>query len=358
MLKTPKILSGPGALAQLKDLLQGPLVLVSDAGLAAAGVVKKVAGVLQPEECLHFLRGEPTAAEVDHCAQVLRSRKPTVVGLGGGSALDLAKLAASVAGDQAPAEAYANCARPLPESLPTVLIATTAGTGSEMTRTAVFQDANGHKTWAWGEQLQAEIAVLDPELTLGLPSSTTVMTAVDALSHALEAATAVNHDPLAANLAQQAVAMIPPALARVVNDPADLKAREELLNASGLAGIALNSCGTGLAHALAHALGGLVKVPHGLAIAWALRVTLAWNPADCYHSFPWLRSDPAGVLNGWLDGLSLPSLQDFDPERLAAAMEFPENRVILDNNARPVRSEDVQELARQFHRLAVSRSTA
>lgn len=347
-MQSPKILSGNGCLSQMKNHLHGPVVVISDQGLASAGVAQKVAALLGAEECFTFLCGEPTTADVDRAAALLRDRPATVVGLGGGSALDLAKLAASVALGEASADAYGECLTPLPGKLKTVLIPTTAGTGSEMTRTAVFTNSLGRKTWAWGEELQAEVAVLDPDLTCGLPLAPTIFTAVDALSHALEASTGKAADKLTLQLARQAVEIIPRALKKVMLDLSDLEAREDLLNASGLAGIVLNSGGTGLAHALAHALGTLVKVPHGLAIAWALRTTVEWNGADCYRPFPWLAPEPAKILCGWLDSLPLAALPDFDPQELARAMRYPENRIILDNNPRPVTDEDIPHLCEAF----------
>ncbi len=340
-------------MARLK--LGGPVVVVSDAGLARIGLADQVAGRLGAEDLFAWLEGEPTAEQADRVASQLRGRTVTVVGLGGGSALDLTKLAAASAGAEASCEAYAACQNPLPEGLATVLIPTTAGTGSEMSRTAVFSDREGRKTWAWGEQLQAQQAVLDPELTLGLPLLATKLTAVDALSHALEAATAVNKTSLTTPLCHQAVAMIPKALERVLQTPDDLEGRETLLNASALAGMALNSCGTGLAHALAHALGSLVKVSHGLAIARSLRVTLQWNPPQVYQRFDWLAQDPHGCLSRWLDGLELPPLPNFEAEALAAALALPENQPMLDNNARPVATGEYLTLAKQLQEHSQAR---
>ena len=324
-------------------------MLVSDRGLERAGLVEQVGSQLKVEERLCLLDGEPTAADVDRVADHLRGREVTVVGMGGGSALDLAKLAAAVSQGDLLADAYSACENPLPRALPLVLIPTTAGTGSEMTRTAVFTDSQGNKTWAWGDELQAQTAVLDPELTLGLPSQATALTAVDALSHALEAATATNRTSLTRHLCQKAVATIPEALAQTLDEPQNLPAREKLLNASALAGIALNSCGTGLAHALAHGLGTLVKIPHGLAIAWSLRVTLDWNPKGCYAEFPWLADNPHQTLCHWLDSLSLPPLPDFSPEELGRALTRAENVPMLENNAKPVSPQQTGTLAKELH---------
>lgn len=347
-MQTPMILSGLGSLDRLKEELSGSTLLVSDRGLEAAGLLEEVAGRLDVDSSLAFLDGEPSAQDVDRLAAVLRDSSPTVIGLGGGSALDLAKLAAAVASGPQGADVYGECKTPLPGKLRTILIPTTAGTGSEMTRTAVFTNSQGRKTWAWGNELQADIAVLDPELTVGLPLAPTVFTAVDALSHALEAATGRGKTELTRQLAKRAVAMLPDALSRAMTNLSDLKAREDLLNASGLAGIVLNSGGTGLAHALAHALGTLAKVPHGLAIAWSLPLTIKWNGNDCYSEFSWLAGDSYESITGWLDSLPLAPIEAVGSEELAEVLRYPENRVILDNNPRPVLDDDIPGLCREF----------
>lgn len=348
-MQTPRVMSGAGCLEGLKSVVSGPTVVVSDRGLSELGLAQKVQEFLGTDDCFCELQGEPTAAEVDAIAEKLRGREAlTVVGLGGGSALDLAKLAASVARGEGKADDYAACEKPLPESYPLVLIPTTAGTGSEMSRTAVFTNSCGEKTWAWGDELQADIAVLDPKLTQDLPIGMTVLTAVDALSHALEAAVAVNQNSMTNPLCHQAATIIPRALSEVLKKPKDLKAREMLLNASGLAGIGLNSCGTGLAHALAHGLATLVKVPHGLAIAWSLRVTLEWNPKELYAGFSWLEESPFENLSRWLDELPIPPLPQFDPQALAQRLESKENLPMIENNPRSINADQALNLSERL----------
>ena len=119
-----------------------------------------------------------------------RSEREGVVCLGGGSALDAGKLAAVMLGTDAPIADFRLAAKPLPEkSVPIVCVPTTAGTGSEMTGISVVSDASKTKFWFWGSPLEADLALLDPELTVGLPPKFTAMTGMDALVHAIEAAT-------------------------------------------------------------------------------------------------------------------------------------------------------------------------
>ena len=121
-----------------------------------------------------------------------------MVALGGGSALDLGKAVAAIAGADAPAQTYALCAAPLPAArLKTICVPTTSGTGSETTRTAILSGPDGAKLWFWGDELKTDHAVLDPELTVSLPAGLTAATGIDALVHAVEAAT--NRNAHAAN---------------------------------------------------------------------------------------------------------------------------------------------------------------
>ncbi len=143
------------------------VVLISDAGVAAAGITDRVKTILERRgrEVAVFsdLDGEPSSAAVDEAADMVRGLgQPVVVGLGGGSALDVAKLAAVIAGEDRPAEDYALRARSFPEpALKRIMIPTTAGTGSEVTRTAVFATRDGRKVWAWGDELKPELVILE-----------------------------------------------------------------------------------------------------------------------------------------------------------------------------------------------------
>ena len=119
------------------------------------------------------------------------AKAQVVIGLGGGAARDAAKLVAAIATREAPAHTYALAAKPLPEDrLTSIAIPTTAGTGAEVTRTAVISTSDGSKSWFWGEELMFDQAILDPELTLSLPPHLTAWTGIDAVAHALEGATA------------------------------------------------------------------------------------------------------------------------------------------------------------------------
>ena len=140
---------------------------------------------------------------------------------------------------------------------------TTSGTGSETTRTAILSDADGAKLWFWGEELKADEVVLDPELTVSLPPHLTAATGIDALVHAVEAATNRNAHPANDIYAHEAIRLVARHLVDGRREPRNLAAREGLALAAALAGTAIDNCGTAIAHNIGHA--------HGLAAADAPR---------------------------------------------------------------------------------------
>jgi alcohol dehydrogenase class IV len=371
-----RIACGPGRIEQLAadlDRLAAPgrpVLLAADQGVLAAGLVARVEAVLaaagRPVVRFAELSGEPKAAAIDAAAAQARAADAAaVVALGGGSALDLGKLAAAIAVADAPAEAYALMATPLPaRPLPVIAVPTTAGTGSEVTRTSVFTDRAGHKVWAWGDGLRPALALLDPTMTHGLPPALTAMTGADALVHAIEAATSRRCQPLAAAHGLEAIRLLRRHLAPAVADGADLEARGGVLVAACLAGLAIDAAGTGIAHALGHALGSLAPVPHGRAVALALRAALAWNVAGAPaayagvaealgvaapsaalpaalagHFAEWL--DRIGVVAGLADhGLGPAAAPDLVERTLAQ-----ENQPMLAANARAATRADLDALA-------------
>ncbi len=349
------------------------VLLVSDRGLAAAGVLARAEAALATGgfavASFSELAGEPAADDVDRVAAAAhRCGAEAIVGIGGGSVLDAAKLAACAAATGRKAMDYALMATPLPEKRPVIVLApTTAGTGSEMTRTAVFADPRGRKLWAWGDALRADLALLDPALTTALPRGLTVATGVDALVHAIEAATVRRADPIATGFALEAIRLVARTLPRAASAPEDLEARGAMLVAASLAGLAIDQSGTGIAHAIGHALGSIAKVHHGRAVGLSLRAALAWNAEAAVASHAAV-AQALGAGNGGrgeralaeaaapayadlLERVSLPlSLADHglsagDAERLVAASLGEENAPMRENNARKVARADLERLA-------------
>jgi alcohol dehydrogenase class IV len=374
-----RIAFGPGRIDALGEdvaALAGAgakVLIVSDPGVVAAGLVARAKAALLARgldaQVFDDVRGEPLLQSVEAAAAVGR-RCSAVIGLGGGSAMDVAKLAAAVAGADRPAVDYALCANPLPRKRPAIVLApTTAGTGSETTRTAVFSSPEGRKLWAWGDELRADLALLDPTLTTGLPAPVTAATGIDALVHAIEAVTVKGSNPVARACGLEAIRLIAGNLDRAVAMPGDVAARGAMQVAAALAGMAIDEAGTGVAHALGHGLGSLAKVHHGRAVGLSLRVALAGNAeaAPAAHALvaramgleggPGIGEDamlaarlPA-VYDGLVRRVGVPvSLADTglsarDAGRLVEATLWPENRPMVTRNAKELAQADLQILA-------------
>ncbi len=259
-------------------------LIVADPYWVAAGLVGRMREALLAEgietSVYADFAGEPKLTDLDTAITAARAAG-IVIGVGGGSTLDLAKCAAVLAQADAPAAAYCLAARPLPrDGLPMIALPTTAGTGSEFSATNIFSSAEGKKSWIWGAETKPHLVLMDPTLTMSLPATLTAWTGMDAFVHAFEACTNTDSHPGADLVAHPALARIAGALPRAVADGADLDARGALLLGSGLAGMAIDACGTAVAHNLSHALAGLAPVHHGLATALAFELTLPWRIAQ------------------------------------------------------------------------------
>lgn len=366
----PEIAIGAGRIHQI-DADVGALpgspkrvLLIIDRFLSQSGIADRIRTELGPREMTLWddLAGEPTAAQIDAAAALgRRNRVEAVIGIGGGSALDVAKLVAAIVGEPAGVEHYAFCANPLPaRPLPAICVPTTAGTGSETTLTAIFANAAGKKAWAWGPELAARKAILDPTLTTSLPAHLTAATGIDALVHAIESCTNANRFEANDQTAHAAIRLVSRHLLTAIANPTDLAAREGMLVASCYAGIAINNCGTAIAHNIAHALGSLGKIHHGRAAGLGLRASLPWSLPASAPAF----AAVSEAMGGPRDAGALPELVDrlirrvgmkvaladelpgLTSDRLAAEMALPENAAMRKSSARPSTDHDLRDLAR------------
>ncbi len=342
------------------------IALIGDSGIAKAGILDRLRTLMAQSayEVTIFseLTGEPHAAAIDQVANVLRRLdQPVVVGVGGGSALDVAKLAAVIAEDEFAVEDYALCARPFPKpGLKRILIPTTAGTGSEVTRTAVFTSAKGNKVWAWGNELLPDLVLLDSNLTVSLPPDITAATGLDAMVHAIEACTCQNRNPMADALGLHAIRLVARHLMIAIEKPGDIEARSNMLIASTLAGLAFAQTGTGGAHAIGHALATVAGIPHGRAVTIGMEVILPWNAEFSPEAHAAVAEALGGEKNARQCDVVFKSLIDqagidrslsgsgIDPDTLTEVMMSQENLPMIQNNARPISKQDGLDLARQI----------
>ena len=195
--------------ADLPDLISGPGVgFVTDAHLVDLPVVAPVLGALRGVESIVIPVGEPTVETVDAVARrFVATDVESVVGFGGGSVIDTVKLASVVAAAGTPAGTHLGVLGHVTDRLDVLAVPTTAGSGAEVTRTCVVSH-NGRKSWAWSDRLRPQRVLVDPELTCGLPRSGTISTGLDALVHALEAATSPEADPAAVASGSAAIDVI------------------------------------------------------------------------------------------------------------------------------------------------------
>ncbi len=280
----PPISFGLGRLLDVPNIVQqlgeGPVLVVADAILDDLGVTARLAMALENAglgvEMAADIAGEPKDRVVDHLVdRARRTGCGVVIGLGGGAAMDAAKLVAGIAKADQPALHYALSENPFPEQrLPAIAIPTTAGTGSEVTRTSIVSTDEGLKYWYWGEELMFRHAVLDPDLTVSLPPHITAWTGIDAVAHALESVTSRSSNPVGRLFGLQALEILSDALPRAVAHGTDAETRGQVLWGATVAGLALHNCNTHMGHNISHALGSLAPIHHGLATGLALEVTL------------------------------------------------------------------------------------
>ena len=259
------------------------VLVLSDAGVEAAGLLARVVDGLEHRVAMTDTEVVPDAdaAHVDAvAAQAKSAGVQAIVAVGGGSVIDSAKAIAAVMVKEKPIAALEGFATIRTSLLPVVAVPTTAGTGAEATQFCVIKDrAQSKKLILADHGLVPAEAVLDPELVVGLPDAILAATAVDALTHAVEAVASRMSNPMGDAMALEAIRRIitERGLERALNDPADLDARASLLIAAHLAGQAIHTNLLGACHGFAHALGVHKNIPHGVANGLFLVATMRLN---------------------------------------------------------------------------------
>jgi len=289
----PTILSAAGAARTLGAELRSRfpdirrVLLVTDRGFLRTGLADAPIASLRSEmfhvEQFADVLADPPEHVVEEALTLARQTDAElVIGLGGGSSMDVAKLVAVLTpSPQSLAEIYGigNVRGP---RLPLVQIPTTAGTGSEVTNIAIVTTGATSKMGIVAPQLYADLAILDAELTLGLPAPVTAATGIDAMVHAIEAYTSRHKkNPLSDGLARQALSLLSRHLIRACENGQDLAARQAMLLGAMLAGQAFANAPVAAVHALAYPIGGIFHVPHGLSNSLVLPHVLRFNANVC-----------------------------------------------------------------------------
>jgi alcohol dehydrogenase len=285
-----QIISGAGSALQLAEPcrrlgMERPL-LVTDPGLVAIGLIAPVLAALEGEGISPVMfdqvREDPPEATVLAAAESGREAGVDgVIAVGGGSSMDVAKVVAVLLGGHQPLAELYGVGMVKGGRLPLVLVPTTAGTGSEVTPVAVITTGETTKAGVSSPVLLPDAAVLDADLTLGLPPAVTAMTGVDAMVHAIEAYTSRHQkNPISDNLARQALVLLSRNIRTAVLDGQNREARENMLLGACLAGQAFANAPVAAVHALAYPLGGHYHIPHGLSNSLVLPAVLEFNAGE------------------------------------------------------------------------------
>lgn len=259
------------------------LLLVTDRGLIDAGLIAPIETALTEAGFTVTLFDEvvadPPEAIVRGCTEVARARGvDIVVGLGGGSSLDIAKLVAVMIGSDQDLSQMYGIGNVTGSRVPLALVPTTAGTGSEVTNISIITTGETTKMGVVSRQLYADFVLLDAELTVGLPQIHTAATGIDAMVHAIEAYTSKHKkNPLSDALAREALRLLGGSLLDACKDGKNREARENMLLGAMLAGQAFANSPVAAVHALAYPLGGHYHLPHGLTNALMLGPVLRMN---------------------------------------------------------------------------------
>jgi alcohol dehydrogenase class IV len=329
-----------------------PLLAEFAASLSAAGLSPSVyAGVF----------GNPTASQVMNGAAAYRAHgADCVVGIGGGAALDVAKIVGLLATHEGDVMEYVwdhPRVRPIGETLPYfVALPTTSGTGSEVGRSSVISEEDTHvKRVVFSAQILAKVVFADPVLTVGLPPAVTAATGMDALTHNVESYLSPAYHPLCDGIALEGTRIAARALARAVREPGNLEARGDMMMSSMMGAIAFQK-DLGAVHSCAHALGTVCDMHHGLANALMIDTVLAWNAEAVPTKFDEL-AHAVGVGGGaagflaWLKALKqeigiAPNLTSAGVARgsIPRLVEIATADICHQTNPRPVTSGDFERL--------------
>lgn len=331
---TPRIVMGPGAIGQIAQEVLGlkakKVLIVTDKGLIDAGLVKLAQESLEKSRIKYAIfdavEPDPRYEISADCVDMIKSEKADVViGFGGGSPIDIAKISAIMAKNEGPLAEYFGIDLIPKPGLPTIMIPTTAGTASEVTPIAILSDEGAKlKRGIVSPYLFPAVALLDPELTLGLPPHITASTGMDALIHAIEAYTSINATGLTDTLAIRAVELLYNNIRTAYANGSNLEARSSMMEGSLTAGLSFSNAGVTAVHAFAYPIGAEFHIPHGIANTLMLPHVMRFN---------FIGNVPKFAELAWAFGLPIEGIDDLRAaemfvesiERLAEDLRVPKH---------------------------------
>jgi alcohol dehydrogenase len=287
MFMAGRIQFGPGVSSKAGDLVRGTgaksALIVTDETMERLGVAERIAETVRKGgvevSVFSKVEPEPSVETTDEAAKIARGMNAgAVIGLGGGSSMDVAKAVAVLVNNEGSASNYQGLGLVKKPGVPKIMIPTTSGTGSEVTFTAVLiRKSDGVKGGINSDFLYPEMSLLDPELAVTMPPRVTASTGMDALAHALEAYTSLKASPFSDIFAEEALVRIGEWLRVATFNGNNIEARGEMMLAALFGGVALANAGVTACHALAYPLGGMFGVPHGIANALLIPHVARWN---------------------------------------------------------------------------------
>lgn len=292
---TPGIRFGDNAflenINEIKKCVGENVLFVTDQGIIDIGLADTALSALNNicSKIVLFneVEADPSLSTLERAIEIGKKNNCSgVIGFGGGSSMDVAKLSALIMGSNENLDTAWGVNLACGPRVPLVLVPTTAGTGSEVTPVSIITIGQNEKRGVSSPIILPDLAILDPTLTIGLPKKITAATGVDAMVHAIEAYSSINknNNSISQMYALEALKLLEKSIERVVLDGKDLTARSDMLKGSMLAGVAFANSPVAAVHALAYPLGGIFKIPHGLSNALILPYVLRYNQSDARAS--------------------------------------------------------------------------
>jgi alcohol dehydrogenase len=285
------VLFGEGTSLQTGERLKAlgckKVLAVYDKGVKQAGITEKIIESIKEQgiEVAVFdgVKADPPDTMIDEGAEVGRKAGVDgVVGIGGGSTMDTAKTINLLLNNPGKVQDYMGTGKELKPGKNLILLPTTSGTGSEVTMFAVITDTadENKKKGLAGPLVRANLAIVDPVLTAGMPPSITADTGMDAYAHAVEAIMGNNRNPMSDLLGEQAISLVMRYLPKAVKNGKDMEARTQMSYAAMLAGYSFNDSLTHMGHSLGHTLGSIFHIPHGNACGVAMPEIIEYLAED------------------------------------------------------------------------------
>ncbi|MFP7225521.1 iron-containing alcohol dehydrogenase [Priestia filamentosa] len=336
---------------EAKKLESKKAMIITDKVIQQTGLLSRVISSLEEidlaVDTMDEVMPEPPFENLEQMMIQLEGKEyDLLIGVGGGSVLDATKVLSIMLTNQENVRDLVGIEKVQNAGIPTILVPTTAGTGSEVTYNAIFTDVRDKvKKGIVSPYLLPKVAIVDPSLTLTVPPSVTAATGMDALVHAVESYTAIRAGELTDGITLQAIKLISRSLRKAVYNGKNVQAREDMAMGSLLAGISLGNAGVGAVHALAYPLGGKFKVPHGVANSLLLPFVMKYNVVTDLEKF----AEVAKALGENIEGLSLREAANctvYALTQLAQDIEIPSSLKDVG-----VTAEDIPNLAEEASKI-------